>query len=250
VQAAEQVVALRVPRQERAAQPEPFRYRFRYEKLGRAALLGHLDLVREVPRILRRSGMKLWYSKGFHPKPAMTFGPALSLGVPSFEEWVDIKTAAAIDVDTIVTAINAVCPDGLRFASATQLEPGAKAITNELIQTTMLLGLASDTVALAGGRTWLSDRIHHALSAEALPVSRSSKGRERTVDIRPFLLNVRVDDAQADVFARAGLPGAWVPVLVDLALGPDGTARMDEVVSMLMDGAETRYRAARLSFRK
>src|SRR6185312_10979675 len=35
------------------------RYRFRYEKTGAVALLGHLDLIRELPRILRRVGVPM-----------------------------------------------------------------------------------------------------------------------------------------------------------------------------------------------
>ena len=99
-------------RKKRSEPKEPLRYRLRYEKLGRAVLLGHLDLVREVPRILRRAGAPLWYSQGFHPKPVMTFGPALSLGVPSFEEYVDIKTTEAIELTGWVDRLNAVCPGG------------------------------------------------------------------------------------------------------------------------------------------
>ena len=34
---------------------EGYRYRLRFEKKGPAALLGHLDLVRELPRIFRRA---------------------------------------------------------------------------------------------------------------------------------------------------------------------------------------------------
>src|SRR4029079_925378 len=54
----------------------PARWRLRFAKLGPAALLGHLDLIRELPRAIRRAGVRLAYSEGFHPKPEMSFGPA------------------------------------------------------------------------------------------------------------------------------------------------------------------------------
>jgi hypothetical protein len=51
-----------------------------------SAFLSHLDLIRALPRAFRRLELPLHYSQGFHPKPDMTFGPALSLGVASLGE--------------------------------------------------------------------------------------------------------------------------------------------------------------------
>src|SRR5439155_6405281 len=65
-------------------------YRIRFAKLGRAAFLGHLDLMRLLARALRRAELGLAVTRGYSPKPRMTFGPALSLGVPSLGELVDV----------------------------------------------------------------------------------------------------------------------------------------------------------------
>ena len=92
-----------------AAPPRPhvpqgrggFLYRFRYEKTGATALLGHLDLIRELPRILRRVDMPMVYTKGFHPKPDMSFGPALSLGVMSLDEYADLRLTTDLDPEAL-----------------------------------------------------------------------------------------------------------------------------------------------------
>ena len=81
----------------RAPQGTPQRYRLRYTKLGRVAFLGHLDLVRHLPRIFRRAGLELFYSAGFHPKPELSFGPALGLGIPSLGELVDVTLIDDVD---------------------------------------------------------------------------------------------------------------------------------------------------------
>ncbi len=44
----------------RALQGTPHGYRLRYTKLGRVAYLGHLDLVRHLPRIFRRAGFEIY----------------------------------------------------------------------------------------------------------------------------------------------------------------------------------------------
>ena len=44
------------------------RYRLRFEKTGPAALLGHLDLVRELPRVMRRAGAAHRLQRGLPPE--------------------------------------------------------------------------------------------------------------------------------------------------------------------------------------
>ena len=65
-------------------------YRIRFAKIGRAAFLGHLDLVRLIARTLRRADLPLAMTRGFSPKPRLVFGPALGLGVPSLGELMDV----------------------------------------------------------------------------------------------------------------------------------------------------------------
>ena len=72
-------------------QEEGTRYRIRYTKLGRASFIAHLDTMRLLQRLLRRAGVEMVYTKGFHPKPDMSFGPALGLGVLSLCEIVDVR---------------------------------------------------------------------------------------------------------------------------------------------------------------
>src|SRR4029077_18943155 len=99
----------------RAAQGTPFRYRLRYTKLGRVAFLGHLDLVRHLPRIFRRAGFSLYYSEGFHPKPELSYGPALGLGIPSLGELVDVTLVDDVSPDELLRRLARVTLDGIEF---------------------------------------------------------------------------------------------------------------------------------------
>src|SRR5262245_39920028 len=65
-------------------------YRIGFAKIGRAAFLGHLDLVRLLARSFRRADLPLALTRGFSPKPRLVFSPALPLGVPSLGELVDV----------------------------------------------------------------------------------------------------------------------------------------------------------------
>ena len=227
---------------------QTMRVRFRFEKLGRSTLLGHLDLVREVPRILRRAGLPVWYSQGFHPKPVMTFGPALGLGIPSFEEFVDIKTATPIDCEGVLDAINAACPSGLRFLSAMAADPREEAIVNTITGAALFIALAKDEVDASGGQEALQARIQAVLDAEKLEVVRKGKEASRTVEVRPFIATMAMAEPEAlATLERAGIGGDWYAVRVETRTGQSGTVRPDELATLLSGPQPIRARAVRLA---
>jgi len=107
-------------------------YRMRFAKVGRAAFLGHLDLVRLLARSFRRADLPLAMTRGFSPKPRISFGPALGLGIPSLGELVDIDlehvpegmrswqaSAEAprleLSADEVRDRLAAVCPPGIEI---------------------------------------------------------------------------------------------------------------------------------------
>src|SRR6185369_5749513 len=102
----------------RASQGIQRRYRIRYTKLGRVAYLGHLDLVRHLPRIFRRAGFELYYSVGFHPKPELSFGPALGLGIPSLGELLDVSLIDDVTPDELLQRLGPVTLDGVELLGA------------------------------------------------------------------------------------------------------------------------------------
>ena len=240
-------------REEQCAQAAPTNsvaYRFCYEKLGRASLLGHLDLVREMPRILRRAGLPLAYSQGFHPKAMLSFGPALPLGVPSFEEYVDCRTASRVEMGECLRRINAVCPSGIRFSAMANLPIKFAPVVNAASEAEALLGLSHDAVSERGGLGWVRDRIAWIVSSDILEVKRVSKGKSRTIDLRPLILDLCLaGDGEASRIIEAGIPGRWDIIRMRYSVSSSGTVRFDEMVSLLCEGDCLEYRAVRLSLR-
>ena len=47
-------------------------------------------------------GCELFYSDGFHPKPELSFGPALGLGIPSLGELVDVTLIEDVTPDELL----------------------------------------------------------------------------------------------------------------------------------------------------
>lgn len=92
-----------------------------YTKGGRMRFISHLDMNRFMIRIIRKSGIPIWYTEGFNPHPYITFALPLSLGFESDYEIMDLRL---IDddypVEKLCKALNAVAPEFIRFFNAAE----------------------------------------------------------------------------------------------------------------------------------
>jgi radical SAM family uncharacterized protein/radical SAM-linked protein len=234
------------------AQGLPLRVRLGYTKLGRSAFASHLDLVRTMPRLLRRLDLPIFYSQGFHPLPDMTFGPALSLGIASLSEYVDVKLCpdAALDVETLAAQLDAVSTDGLRFFGARLLGPHDASINKVIDEAVYVCGLPRSTLDALG----LSDvasvaaRLDAARAKGELVVRRTTEGIGKQVDVGKYLLDAQAG-VGADVLARAGLVGELLPITLHLRILGGGAARATEALDALLGSKDVAARVVRASLR-
>jgi radical SAM-linked protein len=224
----------------------PQRYRFRFEKIGPTALLGHLDLVRSMPRVMRRIGAPLAYSQGFHPRPDLTFSPALSLGVLSLSEFVDVKLLAELDVDAALEDMNAAADEGLVFAAGARLGPEDAGITKIVTGARYLIVVANAVMGELGGEAWLRKGLERFLSAPEHKVRREIEGLAKYVDVRSYVTRARVagDDARSFV-GRAGLVGDLTILEVDVKILGSGGVKTVEIVEAITEEAGLPHRAIR-----
>jgi radical SAM-linked protein len=231
----------------RIAQGEARRYRFVYEKLGPAAFLSHLDVVRALPRAFRRLELPLFYSQGFHPKPDMMFGPALSLGVASLAEVVDMKIIADLDPMAVLDALSAGAQSGLRFVGGVRLGAEDAAISRVVDVARYVVGIPRSVIAPRGGDAWVRERIEQALAAGELPVVRRIDGIGKRVDVRDFLKVMAVaGEADARALAAAGVVGDLLPIVVEVDVRGSGGVKIAEVVEAVFGDAEFPNRPVRV----
>jgi len=234
----------------RAAQGERVRVRLRYEKTGRAAFGSHLDQVRLLPRLFRRLDLPLYYSQGFRTRPLLTFGPALSLGMPSLGEYLDVALVAGRDLDTatLPARLSEASIEGLRFTEACVLTDADPKLGRVIDEATYVVGLPRGALdALGCADTAALDALVRARRAGAdLRVRREVDGVGRMVDVGKCLVQVDVG-AGADALARAGIVGALVPIQVRLRVANDGSARPGEALEALTGHADLPARIVRVA---
>ena len=166
--------------------------------------LGHLDLQRAMQRALRRSGLPVRYSQGFHPHMLTAFASALAVGVSSDGEIVEVALAdasAPIDADGCLARMNAVLPEALRATRAVLVEDAHPALMG-------LLKQAGYTAWLPGADAALLTAAAQAFLAEGEVMAlRVSKRKEALVNIRPMVhaLTVAAEEGGARLEMRLSL---------------------------------------------
>lgn len=163
------------------------RLRFRFAKAGDLALLSHLDGVRMLERALRRSGLPVSFTGGFHPLPRLEFALALPLGVEAGGEWLDLEMATPTAPEEVLRRLQAQLPAGFQLLSVREVPVGGVSLSQELSTCTWSLELLEASPVPMEPAEW-----HHAVEA-LLAASRwiwhdtDKKGRPRERDLRPCL---------------------------------------------------------------
>lgn len=74
---------------------------------------GHLELINIFLRAIRRAGIEVAYSEGFHPMPKISFEDTLPIGMESLCETLYLTVSEETEPGTIPEKLNGQLPEGL-----------------------------------------------------------------------------------------------------------------------------------------
>jgi radical SAM-linked protein len=156
------------------------RLRITFAKTGALRYTGHLDLHKIWERTVRRAGLPLAYTRGFHPGPKIQLACALPLGFSSRAELVDLwlDEAEGSVIRPTVEILQAAAPPGLTILEVTEVDARAPALQNLVISAEYEVTLL-DPVDIAD----LSHKLSALMEAESLPRQR----RGKSYDLRPLI---------------------------------------------------------------
>lgn len=191
--------------------------RFQFRKGQELRFLSHLDLIRTLERAVRRGRLPIAFSEGFSPRPKMSFGSALAVGIMSEAEYADFEFTERIEPNEFMTTFNSVLPTGLEVIRAVLLPPKSLSLMTEINAAEYKL-VAHDTDA-AG----LVSRIKSLQTADSFVVERKTKKGIRLVDLRPLLYEV---EHPQEI-------GSETAIRCRCAVGSSGNLRPNELCIML-----------------
>ncbi|MGN0643500.1 TIGR03936 family radical SAM-associated protein [Gemmiger sp.] len=148
--------------------------RIRFHKVGEAAYISLLDLQRVFHRILKRSGLPVYYTQGFNPHIYLSFACPLSLGQESICECCEVKTEAENqDFSRWREALQPLMPRGIEI---TWIGPAVNKVGE--------IDHAGYTVTVPASAAPALEEYNAASSA---PVLKKSKRGKKELDLKEYL---------------------------------------------------------------
>lgn len=170
--------------------PAVQKLRIRYAKRGRLRFSSTRDFQRALERALRRAGVPMAFSAGFHPHPKISYANAAPTGTASEAEYFEISVTERIDPDVVRTALDEALPEGLDVLRVVEAASGA--LADRLQGSDWLLSFRDVGVAE------LARACQVFLAKDRIEVTRMFKTGPRTFDVRSAVVSMDAATSEAD----------------------------------------------------
>lgn len=173
--------------------------KFGKEKDG--AYVSHLDLIRVFERTFRRAKLPLSFSQGFSPRPKMVFAHALSLGMTSSGEYLDVSLEKELDPDQLLNTLKELMPEGFPIYELKNLDDRVKPIMAAITHASYLFMTDLDD---RSQEAKLTAQFLEAKRLDKLLYTKERKGKLVTRDLRPLITSIEPIDKGVRAVVRAG----------------------------------------------
>jgi len=169
--------------------------RVRFTKWHPALFIGHLDLTRIMMHTVMRSGLPVYYTEGYNPRPKLVFGSPLSVGCGAEREVMDIRVRAEVSLPEIREKLSAFSPDGVDILEVYEPVEKLSAVENARCRLVFHTPHASSEAAAA-----IEQRF-----ASPVMMMKKSKSGEKEVDITTLIraFSARYDEKTGTLIVEA-----------------------------------------------
>lgn len=186
------------------------RLAIRFKIDGDLRFISHHDTVRLFERALARAAIPMRFSQGFNPRPQLSLPLPRSVGMASDDETLIVECSEPMEREVLLQRLRPQMPEGLALQDADVMHAGERRIPLS-VEYGLDLGLEL--------KEKLAQRICALETQERLEVTRREHrtGQSRTIDIRPYLLNARLNGSRLE----------WTQAIL-----ASGTARPAEIMEV------------------
>ena len=191
--------------------------RLRFKKEGLARFISHLDLMRTFERAFRRAELPIAFSQGFNPRPKMTFASALSVGISSSSEYLDVEFSEDVSASDVALKLNPALPEGIKVTDVK--------MADEAISLSMLNG-AKYVVRLALNEVDLEElkkSTKGLLEQKEIIMEKRTKSGKKLVNIAPFIYSLGLSNCD----------GSAADIVMSVAIGQQGSVAPTMVINEL-----------------
>ncbi|MBO5682624.1 MAG: DUF2344 domain-containing protein [Clostridia bacterium] len=162
----------------------PITVRIKFIKVGDLQYISHLDLQRTFNRILVRSGLPVWYSKGFNPHVKLVFSTPLSVGSQSSCEYLDLRLDRELPMEEIKRLLNNEMTEEMY-------------VTDVYLPTTSFSDIAfceyDYEISTPTSSAELAEEIESFLTTSPVNLIKKTKAGEREIDIVSMIKSIKTE---------------------------------------------------------
>jgi radical SAM-linked protein len=207
-------------------------FRAEYVKEGDLCFMGHLDFQRQLQLGLRRAGVPLAYSRGYHPHPQIKFGPPLPVGVSGRREVFDVALESSSPA--WAEALNRALPAGLCISAVATVGIVAPPSIDQWVQRMDYWVLLPAPVDGGPGVAEVHRLCKGFLSSKHWPYLRQRPKGNIEVDARALLRADRLRVAEAAGGSHSDIePGVTLEFSLVRSAGAIGLPPHDFLVALL-----------------
>lgn len=184
--------------------------RIKFAKTGSMKFIGHLDIMRYFQKVMRRADVDIAYSEGFSPHQKMSFAAPLGVGLTSRGEYFDIEVHSTDSSEEMLQRLNDTMVEGMEVLSYRLLpEDSGNAMS--------IVAAADYLVNFREGykpEIDINNEFHKFMSQGSIEIVKTTKKSEKTVDIRPLILEYETREDGIFLKLAAGSENNLKPELV------------------------------------
>lgn len=184
--------------------------RIKFAKTGSMKFIGHLDIMRYFQKVMRRADVDIAYSEGFSPHQKMSFAAPLGVGLTSRGEYFDIEVHSTDSSEEMLQRLNDTMVEGMEVLSYRLLpEDSGNAMS--------IVAAADYLVNFREGykpEIDINNEFHRFMSQNSIEIVKTTKKSEKTVDIRPLILEYETREDGLFLKLAAGSENNLKPELV------------------------------------
>ncbi len=208
--------------------------RFKVSRKGWVRFMSHLEQIEMVRRVLRRAGLPLAYTAGFHPQLKCSFGPAISVGYESDCEYFDLDLSKRMDLEEVRKAVSENMPQGFALEKVSRIPvffPSLEALLNRVdytvsVPSAFLNNMTSDELVQSASEFLARPDLTYE------KMKKTKKGpRLESIPLKPLILKME--------WGRSSLDSQGPAVLeLSLRFGPGKNVKPEKIAAKYLNLAE------------
>lgn len=173
----------------------------RYKKENSAIFISHIDLLKQLVKIINRAKIDVEYSKGFHPHMKIYFATPLPVGVSSDCEYITIFCKE----ESIIDRLNENTIGGLVFTEEFATVENPKLTANIVSATYQIQVEFSDKMV---------ENVTNYLSTNSITLQLNRKGEIVNQEVKPLIYDYKVSNSLVELKLACGNPNLRVDYLI------------------------------------